>query len=66
MSELKPCPFAHDFKIPELMPPEIRREDDDQGWLGQVQCWHCGALGPAAESEQEAIDAWNTRVEENG
>jgi Lar family restriction alleviation protein len=50
--ELKNCPFCDGVE------PEI----DDQTNLYWVSCWHCSTEGPAKESRQEAIEAWNTRA----
>ena len=34
----------------------------DKPWV--VECWDCGAQGPHAETEAEAVDRWNERTKE--
>lgn len=29
-----------------------------------AECWDCGARGPRAETEAEAVDKWNKRAQE--
>jgi len=59
MSELKPCPFCGSEAVlcPRAMPSSIRF---------QVMCdWQgCETKGLVYGCEAEAIDAWNTRIEE--
>ena len=59
-SELKTCPFCgaqreyihiHDTALVSRFIEYYAR------------CWQCAACGPLAETEAEAIAAWNKRVE---
>jgi hypothetical protein len=62
MTELRECPFC----LPEKSHAEPWVEWEDMGdglepnRLYHVR-GHCGCCGPVAESEQEAIEAWNRR-----
>lgn len=53
-SKLKPCPFCKSKEIYST------REDD---FTIVAQCIDCGASGPYALNEEEAIEAWNSRAE---
>lgn len=59
MNELKPCPFCGSkdvFAVPT-----------DAFWGHVVSCNNCGASGPMASTEEEAIAGWNDRKgESNG
>ena len=64
MEEIKaPCPFCgtspedHDEGSPILY---VDFQDD--AWF--VKCSNCGAKGPRAAIEEEAIERWNRRVTE--
>jgi len=50
--EVKPCPFCGSDFV------EINRG----GWWGE--CGNCGAEGPAKETREEALAAWNLRDNE--
>jgi Lar family restriction alleviation protein len=52
MSELKPCPFCGGT------PRSFWGSD-----VNYVQCLACSADGPVADTEDEAIAAWNRRAE---
>lgn len=57
MSKFKPCPFcglylAVTWHIGHL----------DKPWI--VNCYECGAEGPRAKTEKEAIELWNKRAKE--
>lgn len=54
-SELKPCPFCKEQE--RLF---VQRSIGDAYW---GKCLECGAEGPIAKTEQEAINAWNQRAE---
>ena len=54
--ELKPCPFCGSTVIWNL---EVGRNTDM--WF--VQCQDCFATFPHFDSEEEAIEAWNRRVD---
>lgn len=60
MSEILPlCPFndpSHQGKAV----PYIDKSTDENGELWQVRCGYCDAAGPVAETEQQAIDGWNS------
>ena len=61
--ELLPCPFASDKD--HRGEPHTEREYLNDGLgtdpLWNVRCSYCDASGPVAESEAEAIKAWNRR-----
>lgn len=55
MTELRPCPFCK----------KKHWEFCDEGWNTvriSVLCLNCGARGPQAMSEEEAIRLWNEGV----
>ena len=56
MAELKPCPFCGSTNISCA---DAGHETDI--WF--VQCENCGATFPHFDSETEATEAWNGRVE---
>lgn len=61
MSEaLKPCPFLH---LPRrgTEPPTVKGPTPNYHWSAQVVC-NCGARGPAANTAEEAIVAWNAGI----
>jgi len=53
MSKLKPCPFCGDKDVC------LSSHITDICWF--VRCIACGAAGPIAPVEDEAIAIWNTR-----
>lgn len=53
MSELKPCPFCGE-----------KSRIDMYKHFYRVLCTNCPALTEWLYSEQEAIEAWNTRADE--
>jgi Lar family restriction alleviation protein len=55
---LKPCPFcsADGFEAEEM---RIRLTSTSNGYFA-VTCY-CGATGPIRDSEEKAMEAWNTR-----
>ena len=50
--KLKPCPFCG----------KLHHEVSDYKPVYRVECTFCGAKTGNCNSEQEAIDAWNSRV----
>ena len=59
MSEkLKPCPFCGTKEGAELS-----LVVDSMFGTRRAHCWNCGASGPAKRQEENAIAAWNRRVE---
>ncbi len=52
-----PCPFCGDSEL-EIIESEFEDDQDDEGLT--VYC-DCGAQGPAARTEDEAILKWNSR-----
>lgn len=60
MDKLKPCPFCGSKQN------RLFVERDEVGWFF-VSCAPsdngCGASGPGAIYEKEAIEAWNRRVD---
>jgi Lar family restriction alleviation protein len=55
--ELKPCPFCGD-KEPEVQTSGFYLD-------AVVYCLHCGAVGSYRRNNDEAIEAWNTRIKED-
>ena len=63
--ELKPCPFCKVKKWQHVVvAPFLTIIAKLLKRYKQVQCRWCGCLGPVEESEEEAINAWNKRVEQ--
>ena len=62
MRKLKPCPFCGESVV--YYPPEdlnsIFTIQSDGTML--VDCFYCGASGPVAPNEVDAIAAWNRRA----
>ncbi len=56
MTKLKPCPFCGNDAIAH----HAMVENDDGECF--IVC-RCGAGGPECDTEQAAIEAWNTRKE---
>lgn len=57
MEEIKElCPFCGDEFIPILDVVEVQ-----DGRLA-VKCGNCGAIGPLAETPEEAVKLWNRRA----
>lgn len=54
MNELKPCPFT------DCQSKNISVVEGDGCW---VYCWDCGSAGPTRDTPEEAVAAWNTRVD---
>lgn len=52
MDELKPCPFCGSKNLTIV----------DGFGEKYVGCMECAAVGPSADTEKEAFDAWNRRV----
>ncbi len=52
-----PCPFCGDCKL-EIIESEFEDNQESEGLT--VYC-DCGAQGPAARTEDEAILKWNSR-----
>ncbi len=55
MPELKPCPFCGGTKFNIV---NVYGEDF------YVACHTCTTCGPSGETYEEAIEAWNRRVED--
>lgn len=56
MKGAKDCPFCGS--------EDLRVENDkreDPWW--QISCFTCGALGPSADSSQDAVERWNLRMD---
>ena len=64
--ELKPCPFCGSKEAPALVTIDGKEKD---GFINSycVVCycwdWGCGASGGMYHSKEEAVEAWNRRVE---
>ena len=61
MTELKPCPFCGYKNIQILV--------DKNEYLYYryfSQCQRCGASAKRGRTKEEAIDAWNRRVDNGG
>jgi len=58
MSEMKPCPFC-----PCKISPVIRVVEFIPHNLYRVECQCCEAVGPLAETNEEAVATWNTRYQ---
>ena len=57
MSELKPCPFCGSIYVNDTSPPEM-----GEGCMNSWVCPDCAAVGPAALTEIDATNLWNTRT----
>lgn len=55
MTELKPCPFCGSEAY------VIIRDVDD--WTPWIRCKGCGVETDCFDSAEEAIEAWNRRVD---
>jgi Lar family restriction alleviation protein len=55
MSDREDCPFCGSF----VSSVEAARAPDE-GF--QVECAMCDACGPLADSQEEAVEAWNDRA----
>ena len=72
MAELKPCPFCggencETYKVDETVFSQNKyltlREDMMKLILWGTGCYDCSAQIYGFDTEQEAIEAWNTRAE---
>jgi Lar family restriction alleviation protein len=66
MSELKPCPFCKDERLAiEQIPIVVRSPDGSERHIRDyaITCENCDALGPPANSTQEAAYLWNMRLQ---
>lgn len=50
----KPCPYCNNGDPKKYSLQTF-------GSLSQILCSGCGALGPAGDGEDEALEGWNTR-----
>jgi Lar family restriction alleviation protein len=60
VSELKDCPFCNGYS-PELAESAVTSVITGRPKMG-VFCNDCFCEGPTADSEEEAIEAWNRRA----
>lgn len=60
MAELKPCEFERCFFCHHRTQLEVVMCKYHLDW--HVRCRACGACGPAGETKQQAISAWNGRI----
>lgn len=58
MSELKPCPFCGGLAY-----IEPRNRSATKVWW--VRCYDCGIETDVYDSEKEAIESWNRRVQDD-
>lgn len=56
MTELKPCPFC---KAEGDMLSVWEDNDYIEKMRKYVYCHKCGAQGPRAETDEEAVEGWN-------
>lgn len=59
---LKPCPFCDNADDDMLSVFDDKDYIKKHRWY--VYCHECGAQGPRAGSEKDAIDRWNKEVKE--
>lgn len=66
MNELKPCPFCGAKETDFGEPVNLWMTTDEKGNIEfSVDCQNCGAnIGLFNRTEEEAIEAWNRRVNE--
>lgn len=62
MTELKPCPFCGSKNTACSFYTTHTEGMEDHYYIG---CKNCGANGSRGKSEEEAIEAWNRRVNDN-
>lgn len=60
MAELKPCEFERCYFCNHRTQLEVVMCKYHLDW--HVRCRVCGTCGPAGETKQQAIDAWNRRA----
>lgn len=59
MQEIKFCPYCEGKHFDILV-----SFNSELGITKCVKCRHCGACGPLAEDDEEAILKWNSRIQE--
>ena len=59
MSDVKPCPFCGESCA------FVEDIETAQGLKWYVFCFACGATGGYKETPAKAIEAWNTRADDN-
>lgn len=65
MEELRPCVFCEHDEARVIVVDEVTDAGCEEATvpLYAASCWYCGARGPMALSEGEAVEAWNRRAE---
>jgi hypothetical protein len=68
MSELRPCYFKHEIKSGLYLADNIGEDFGGNTPYTEfwVQCDDCGARGPTANTEEEAIAAWRNVWKDQG
>ena len=62
IDKLKPCPFCGSGNVNDTSPPENSEDPDTNKFSGCYWvCPDCVAVGPFAETPEEATHLWNTR-----
>lgn len=63
--ELMPCGFCEHDEARVIVVDEVTDAGCEEATvpLYAASCPYCGALGPMALSEDEAVEAWNRRAE---
>lgn len=65
-TELRPCPFCGGEAEINFVPPFVHPRNGRKGlerW--QIFCDSCGVFTPGMLTKEEAIEAWNRRVEDD-
>ena len=63
MTELKPCPFCGKSEHLEILKIEDSKHPKHYKVTCDITSGGCGGIGGYRFSNQEAIEAWNTRFE---
>lgn len=60
---LKPCPFCGSVSLDIQPVQDLGVQRGAHIWqMARVYCNACSAGGAQRDSEQEAVEAWNTRI----